>query len=655
MTVARLGVDVGGTFTDMVVVSEEGVITAKVPSTADQSDGVLAACDAAGVVAEEIGAFAHGTTVATNALLERRGADVALVTTEGFRDVIEIGRQNRPSLYDLSARRPPPLVPRERRFTVPERMGPKGELIPLDRRVLDDVIEGIRKSGVEAVAICFLFSHLHPEHETEAAGLIREAMPDAYVCASSEVLPEFREFERFSTTVANAYLVPRLRGYLDTLAHKARDRGLPAPLVMRSTGGVIDAVEAAELAAACVLSGPAGGVVGAASVAAESGFDDVLSFDMGGTSTDVAPIVEGRARDTVEAMVAGVPLRFPMVDVHTVSAGGGSIAWIDEGDALRVGPRSAGADPGPACYGRGGSEPTVTDANLLLGFLQDGGILGGRIALQRPSAEAAIRRLSERLGSDEIATALGIRRVANAEMVRALRVITVERGLDPRSFALCAFGGAGPMHACDLAGELGIRTVLIPRASGVLSALGLAVSDLRRDVAEAFPRSLRDVSKPDLLQRFDRLEKEAARDLADARIVRRADLRYTGQSYELTVPADDLSELGERFHDAHERMYGYHVEDEEIEIVSLRVAAMVPVPRVHPSEPSPSGAGQTSARRAYFESRWTEAHGMERAAMGAGSKLEGPSIVEFDEATCVVPPGWRGEIDDVGTLLLESS
>lgn len=654
MTSMRMGVDVGGTFTDIVVVSEDGMTTAKLPTTADQSDGVLAACRATGVVTADVEAFAHGTTVATNALLERRGADTALITTEGFRDIIEIGRQNRPSLYDLSARRPLPLVPRERRFAVPERMTPEGELMPLDRRVLDEVIEDIRRSGAEAVAICFLFSHLHPEHEAEAARIVREALPEVYVCASSEVLPEFREFERFSTTVANAYLVPQLRRYLDALSKKAGRSGLPEPLVMRSTGGVIDATEAAGLAAACVLSGPAGGVVGAASVAAASGFDDVLSLDMGGTSTDVAPIVAGRARDTIDAEVAGVPLRFPMIDLHTVSAGGGSIAWIDEGGALRVGPVSAGADPGPASYGRGGEEPTVTDANLLLGYLRDGAVLGGEIALQRASAEAAVLRLSKRMGSDETQTALGIRRVANAEMIRALRVISVQRGLDPRSFALCAFGGAGPMHACDLADELGIRTVLVPRASGVLSALGLAVSDLRRDVAEAFHRSLKDVPMRELLRRFGALEKQAQRGLGETRSQRRADLRYRGQSYELTVAADDLNELAERFHQEHERMYGFRVEDEEIEVVSLRVAATVPVPRVLPPEPPPSGDERIATRRAYFEDGWTEARVIRRAALRAGSKLEGPSIVEFDESTCLVPPGWRGEIDDVGTLVLES-
>src|SRR5215216_2888596 len=479
----RLGVDVGGTFTDLVALSEEGtLVTAKVPSTPrDQSEGVMNAIESSEVEPDTVAALAHGMTVATNALLERRGARTALVTTEGFRDVLEIARQDRPSLYDLSQDHPPPLVPRELRFTVKERMGPEGEITALDEESLEEAISALREAEVEAVAVCLLFAFLHPEHEQRVGEALREALPDVHVSLSSEVLPEFREYERFSTTAADAYLAPRLAAYLKNLAGKAEESGAPPPLIMQSSGGVARIDDAIEDAAGCVLSGPAGGVVGAAYVGSLGGYEDLLTFDMGGTSTDVAPIIGGEAQTTTETEIAGVPIKLPMVDVHTVSAGGGSIAWADAGGALRVGPHSAGAEPGPAAYGKGGEEPAVTDANLFLGYLRDGATLGGEVVLQRELAEKALKDLGEKLGLDVEDVALGIARVANAEMVRALRVISVERGLDPREFALLAFGGAGGMHACALAEELGMETVLVPRAGGVLSALGLAISDVRRD------------------------------------------------------------------------------------------------------------------------------------------------------------------------------
>ena len=415
MSETRLGVDVGGTFTDLVALSEGRLVTAKVPSTPrDQSEGVMNAIEAAEVEAASVGALAHGMTVATNALLERRGARTALVTTEGFRDVIEIARQNRPSLYDLAKDRPPPLVPRDLRFTVKERMGPEGEIEPLDEESLRSAVEALQGAGVEAVAVCLLFAFAHPDHERRVGGALREALPDAHVSLSSEVLPEFREYERFSTTAADAYLGPKLAAYLKNLAEKAEAAGVPAPLIMQSSGGVVPVEDAAADAAGCVLSGPAGGVVGAAHVGALGGYGDLLTFDMGGTSTDVAPIIAGEAQTTTETVVAGVPIKLPMVDVHTVSAGGGSVAWADAGGALRVGPHSAGAEPGPAGYGKGGGEPTVTDANLALGYLADGAELGGEVVLDRGLSEGALSSLGEGLGLDAEGTALGIVRVANA-------------------------------------------------------------------------------------------------------------------------------------------------------------------------------------------------------------------------------------------------
>jgi N-methylhydantoinase A len=590
----RLGVDVGGTFTDLVAVSEGRIVTAKVPSTpSDQSEGVLAAVEASGLDLRGCD-LRHGTTVATNALLERKGARTGLLTTEGFRDVIEIGRQNRPSLYDLARDRPPPLVPRELRFAVRERMGLDGSIEPLDEESVRHAAEQLGE--VDAVAICLLFAYLYPEHERRVGELVREALPGAHVSLSSEVLPEFREYERFATTVADAYLGPVLGAYLRRLEERLGEE----VLVMQSSGGVLPLAEAAGHAAAAVLSGPAGGAVGAAFVARACGYEDALTLDMGGTSTDVALVVGGEVATTTETVVGGVPIRLPAVDVHSVSAGGGSIAWLDEGGAVRVGPRSAGADPGPAAYGLGGSEPTVTDANLVLGHLPDEARLGGRIELRRDLAEEALARA----GLD----AEGVVRVANAEMARALRVMSVERGVDPRGLALVAFGGAGPMHACALADDLGIGTVLVPRASGVLSALGLAISDVRRDSLRAVHKPVGDLAEGD----FSSLGGGE----------RSADLRYRGQAAELTVPADDLGVIADRFHEAHERRHGYRMEDEPVEVVNVRVAAIVP----------------------------TEKPELEAEP---GEPIDGPAVVALPEATLVVAEGWRAAPHTTGTLVLE--
>jgi N-methylhydantoinase A len=657
MALTRLGVDVGGTFTDLVALSEGGVATAKVPSTPqDQSVGVMNAVSASGVESDALSALAHGMTVATNALLERRGARMALVTTEGFRDVLEIARQNRPSLYDLKEDRPPTLVPRELRFTVKERMGPKGEALPLDEASLEAAVSAVREAEVEAVAVCLLFAFMHPEHEKRVGEALREALPGVHVSLSSEVLPEFREYERFSTTAADAYLAPKLAAYLKNLSGKVDEAGLPSPLIMQSAGGVVSIEGAVEDSAAFVLSGPAGGVVGAAYVAGLGGYRDLLTFDMGGTSTDVAPVVDGEAQTSTETVIGGVPIKLPMVDVHTVSAGGGSIAWADAGGALRVGPQSAGAEPGPAGYNKGGEEPAVTDANLFLGYLADEAELGGEVVLRRDLSEKALEALGKKVGLSAEVTALGIVRVADAEMVRALRVISVERGLDPREFALLAFGGAGGMHACRLAEELGMKTVLVPRAGGVLSALGLAISDLRRDYVSPYLAALADVNVRELKELFEGMEGRAAKDLEGPQYTRRADLRYRGQSFELTVEAErplEVDKLEENFHAAHERRYGYRMEDEPVELVNLRLIATVPVDNPQLREPPAKGEAEAGRREANFDGEWQEVPILDRERMGKGSEVVGPAIVEFKESTCVVRPGWQGLVDGVGTLVLE--
>jgi N-methylhydantoinase A len=651
---ARLGVDVGGTFTDLVAVSDGRLVTAKVPSTTrDQSDAVMACVRAADVDPKRVSAFVHGTTVATNALLERKGARTALVTTEGFRDIIEIARQNRPALYDLTRDRPAAIVPRDLRFTVAERMGPAGPLRPLDDAALGTVVSAISRSDVESVAVCLLFSFLHPEHERRVGQALCNALEGTHVSLSSEVLPEVREYERFSTTVADAYLAPKLGDYLANLARRVTAAGMPPPFVMQSSGGSLGVEDARRRPAACVLSGPAGGVVGAAHIAGASGYGDVLSFDMGGTSTDVAVVVDGVVQGTTGSVVAGVPVRFPMVDVHTVSAGGGSIAWSDAGGALRVGPGSAGAVPGPAAYARGGGDPTVTDANLVLGYLADGARLGGEVTLHRGRSVEALTRLGESIGLDAMEAARGVVRVANAEMVRALRVVSVERGFDPREFALVAFGGAGPMHACALAEELEMPKVVVPRASGVLSALGLAISNLRRDYVRPWVGLLQDAHEERLEAVFADMEARAAQDLEECRCERYADLRYRGQSFELTVDAQRIRELTSRWHEAHEHRYGYRMESEDIELVALRVVATIPTAPPELRETEAAGPVSTRHRRASFDARWVDAPVLRRATMGRGSEVEGPAIVELDEATCVVRPWWSGGIDHVGNLVLE--
>jgi N-methylhydantoinase A len=649
----RFGVDVGGTFTDVVALIDGKMTLAKVRSTVeDQSRGVLAGLVASKVPFTPESELAHGMTVATNALLERRGARTALITTAGFRDVIEIGRQDRPDLYDLTRPRPPALIPRELRFTVRERVSAEGVIDPLDEASLNETIEQIREANVEAVAVCLLFSYLYPEHEHEVGAALRSALPKVRVSLSAEILPEFREFERVSTVAADAYVQPALASYLERLDRRLQEAGGPTPLVMQSSGGVTNVAGAVKRAAGCALSGPAGGVIGAAHVGELSGLGDLLTFDMGGTSTDVSIVVGGEAQVTTENIVAGIPVRFPMVDVHTVSAGGGSIAWTDDGGALRVGPHSAGAEPGPVAYGLGGTEPTVTDADLLLGHLSDRTVLGGSVALDLAAAERTFEEFGSSLGLNAVEAAAGVIAVADAEMTRALRRVSVERGLDPREFTLVAFGGAGPLHALAVAEELGVERVAVPRACGVLSALGLAICDLRRDYVRAFRHRLAELTPDSLETAFAGLEQQARAELPEGRIVRQVDVRYHGQSFELTVAAGDPEVLSERFHAAHEQRYGFRIPDEPLELVSVRVTTVAD--REVPETAPPTGLSEAPvvSRSVYLGGGWTDVEVLNRQALSPGTKISGPAIVEFPEATSLVRPDWTGEIDAAGTLVL---
>ncbi len=573
-----LGIDVGGTFTDAVLVEDGRVTTAKVPTTARQEVAVVAAARAVDARAPK--RFAHGTTTATNALLERRGARTAFVTNEGFQHLLHLRRQNRAHLYRPCAEHPEPLVPLERCHGVRGRLGPDGELVPLELASLPDL------GDPEAIAVCLLFSFRDPTHERAVADELRRRHPGARVVVSHEVAPEFREYERASTTVADAYLGPVAGGYLERLAAAASAAGLPEPLVMLSSGGVATAGEAAAHPAGILVSGPAAGVVGAGLVARLAGFEHALSFDMGGTSTDVCLLRDGRAERVSERVVGGLPIRLPSVDVHAVGAGGGSIVRRDAGGALRVGPESAGADPGPACYGRGGP-PTVTDANLLLGRVPRE--LPGGLVLDPTAAERALAGIPPE----------DVVEVVNSEMLRALRLVSVERGHDPREHALVAFGGAGPLHACALADELEIRAVLVPAAAGVLSALGLVASDERRDTVRSHVVPLAEAGE---------LPPEGE-----------ADLRYRGQSFEVTVPLGP--DLAARFHAAHEERYGHADPERELELVAVRTAEI--------------------RRGPHVELQVTQCY-----------KVEGPATVELEGSTVWVPAGWRGATDGHGTLVL---
>jgi N-methylhydantoinase A len=577
--VAILGVDVGGTFTDAVLLDGGRVRTAKVPTAERQEESVLAAAAAVGA-GSEVTRFAHGTTVATNALLERRGGRTAYVGNAGFEHLLHLRDQRRAHLYRLCEAHPAPLVPLERCHGVRGRLGPSGELEPLDLATLPDL------GDAEAAAVCLLFSFRDPSHERAVVAELRRRHPGVHVVASHEVAPEFREYERASTTAADAYLAPVAGRYLGALAGATREAGLPEPLVLLSSGGVATVEEAAAHPAAILVSGPAGGVVGAGLLARRAGFENAISFDMGGTSTDVCLLPGGQAARVHERVVGGFPIRLPTVDVHTVGAGGGSLVLRDAGGAIRVGPESAGARPGPACYGAGGG-PTVTDANLLLGRLP--AELPGGLTLDPEAAAAALGDIGPAAVID----------VVNAEMLRALRVISVERGHDPRDFALVAFGGAGPLHACALAEELGIEAVLVPEAAGVLSALGLVASEERRDRVVSHVRPLAEVG-----------ELPAAGE---------ADLRYRGQSFELTVPLED--DLAAAFHRAHEERYGYADPAREIEVVAVRTADVVPGPDIS-------------------------------FAAASGHQVTGPVLVGLPGSTCWVPDGWHGETNADGALVL---
>jgi N-methylhydantoinase A len=670
-----LGVDVGGTFTDAVLVGRDSTVhTAKVPSTPSRQsaavlDAVAQVLERAGAQPSDVRRFAHGMTVTTNALLQGRTARTALIATDGFTDVIELARQARPHLYRLCDAPPAPLVPAELRFAAPERMTPDGPLRELDRDAARALVLEVAAQQPQAVAVALLHSYAHPQHERLLGELIAELLPDARLSLSSDLVGTFREFERTATTALDAALSPLLGDYLRRLAGEAREQGLPEPQIMQSSGGLTDVARASAHAALTVLSGPAGGVGGALLLAGLAGERDVLCFDMGGTSCDVCLIERGDVAETAEREIAGRPLALPALDIHTVGAGGGSIAWRDSGGALRVGPQSAGAEPGPACYGRGGAEPTVTDANLLLGRLLADAPLAGNLALDRDAAERAVARLAAELGMDMLACAQGIVEVAESEMLGALRLITVQRGIDPRRFALMPFGGAGPLHACAMAEQLGISRVLCPRASGVLCALGLAAAAPRHDVSRTVLLRGAQLSAARLRELRESLLRDAgaslAGDVARERVV--YELRYVGQSFELAVEQSqsvDPAELSEAFAATHEQHYGYRDDGAEIALVTVRVSVWGSAPELRPR--AGAGGGHEAGGGADGTDAASGAHASTEIVFGgeslrasvlrgepaAGTRVCGPALCALPEATLLVAAGWSGVVDEHGTLTL---
>ena len=686
----RIGIDIGGTFTDVALVDEAtGKIgVAKVPTTpGDLAGGVVFALKTAmcryNVNPAEVGLLSHATTVVTNAILEQTGARAALITTRGFRDVLELRRSARAELYNLFQDAPASLIPRRRRFEITERVAADGSVItPIAEVEIDPLIRELEAAGAEAIAISLLFSFLNPQHEQLLARRLQEAMPGVPIYLSSDVLPEIKEFERSSTTAVCAYVGPILSSYVERLREVTRSHGLPPLHLMGSNGGIVEAAEAIAMPAIAVESGPAAGVVAAALVARQTGQLDLLSFDMGGTTAKASLIRGGHYETTPEYEVGGGssmsrwvhgtghPIRIPVIDLAEVSAGGGSIAWVDRAGALRVGPKSAGADPGPVCYGRGNTEPTVTDCNLVLGYLDRGSLLGGELAIDHDQASAAIRtRLAEPLGIDARMAAAAVIDVVNHAMAEALKIVSLQRGYDPREFMLAAFGGAGPLHAAALASELGIAGVICPPIPGAFSALGLVGTDLKRDYVQTLYTAGGSPDAAALEAAFVTLEKSGAAMLDRAgiaperrRFERAVDARYARQSYELPVPVSArpvdeaaLAQLIEAFHARHRKTYGHDNRSEPVQIVSVRLSAvgMLPALAIR-SEPAHSGTHALKCRRAVWfrETGAVAADVYERARMPADMQAAGPAVIESLESTILVPPGWHAKMNADGFVLL---
>ncbi|MES0173972.1 hydantoinase/oxoprolinase family protein [Mesorhizobium sp. M0006] len=671
----RIGVDVGGTFTDLSLINElTGALNNfKTPSTPhDPSEAIengLKLVIEAGFDPKAIAHFGHGTTVATNIIIERKGSLTGLLTTKGFRDVLEIARQQRPHLYDYSIHRPVPLVERWLRIEVPERFTADGdEIVQLDESAVRTAAAQFRAAGVAAVAVCFVHSYRFDAHEKRAGDILRDELPGIPISLSSDVQPEFREFERFSTTVMNAYLTPRIAAYLDRLMYRSRDLGIRAvPHTVHSNGGLMSMETAKAYPVRTCLSGPAAGVVGAAQVAEAAGFPNAVTFDVGGTSTDVSLVLNGRGAYTPLRDVAGYPIRCPMLDVHVIGAGGGSIAWVDDAGAMKVGPHSAGAVPGPVGYMRGGTEPTITDANLHMGRLNPVALLNGAMPVDRTAATRVVLEIAANIGVAPDDVADGIIRIAVANMARAIRSVSIERGCDLNDFALVAFGGAGPLHATFVADEVGIPTVLVPEAPGTMCARGVLLSNLSRSFVKSHVTALSDASWQEVLDNAASLTAEAEEWLISEGVheglrqfVRVIEARYLGQNFEVRVEGDmiDKDAFMQAFYRVNDEVYGYHVQDREIEIVNARVEAIGNIAR--PLEEPPIVTGTVEGARlgtrlvhmGQESDGWAEAGIYDRAKLPVGAMIVGPAIVEELTATTVLPSSWTATVDNWRNIIL---
>lgn len=656
-----VGIDIGGTFTDFVISQDGQLRIHKILSTPhNPAEALLSGLQALGVTA---GArISHGSTVATNAVLERKGARTALITTQGFRDVLEIGRQNRPILYALHPQLPPPLIPREWRFEVPERLDHTGQIVtPLDMSALDKILDVLVEQKIESVAVCFLYSFHNPIHEQAVRQRILERgiLSDSQIALSCEVLPEFREYERTSTVALDAYIRPVMSRYLQEIESKIPPQS--PLLVMKSDGGVVSARTARQQAAQTVLSGPAAGVIGAFYLAKLAGYDRIITFDMGGTSTDVA-LCPGMPSRRAETEIDGLPLRIRLLDIETVGAGGGSIARLDSGGALRVGPASAGAMPGPIIYGRGGQQLTVSDANAVLGRLDANHFLGGQMKLDLPTAQARMGTLAKQMKHKRETAALGIIEITNVNIDRAIRRVSIARGYDPRDFTLMAFGGAGPLHACEVAERLQIPRVLIPRTPGVLCALGLLVADVVRDSSRAILQPATPETTASLEKIMRELVEQAKADLANEGIDEThmsfmgwLDMRYRGQSYELTLPFE--GDLAENFHHTHAEIYGHTMRERVIEVVNLRLQAIgnVEKPRIawEKVRENDGSSAYIAQKSAFTRDGETTFQLYDRDKFIPGAVFEGAALIFQLDSTTYVPPHWTGRVDRYHNLILE--
>jgi len=679
MSRIRLGVDTGGTFTDLCLFEETSgeVMVTKVASTPGNparavADGIQRLIKKAGILPEELSFLIHGTTVATNALLEHKGARTALLTTEGFEDVLHIGRQNRPRLYDFRAARPAPVVPRNLRFGVPERVLHTGEVFrALDEAKAREIVEEIREQGIRSIAVSLIHSYVNPIHEKKIESILSETLPEAHVTVSAEVLPEFREYERTSTVCINAYVMPKVNEYVADLERQVGEMGIASDLyIMQSNGGVITARTARRMSARTVLSGPAGGALTGVFTSRAIERPNVITIDMGGTSSDICLIEGGSPGLTTESEIGGYPIKLPMIDINTIGAGGGSVAHIDAGGALRVGPESAGADPGPVCYGRGGTEPTVTDANLVLGRLNPAGLLGGEMPLQRDKAiEALEEKIARPLGLDVYQAAEGIISVVNANMIRGIRRVSVERGYDPREFVLVPFGGAGPMHGVELAQALNMKEIAVPAHPGISSAVGMLSADVRHDYVRTHISVSENANANQIQSIFEDMEAQGKEQLGregfhgpSVVLSRSADMRYIRQSYELSVPVQggaltgqDLATIAEAFHNLHKKAYGYARKTEAAEFVNLRVVALGKLPEFRVKQKT-SKTGKDPEpihiRDVTFGGRPLKTPVYSRDSLSDGVEIQGPAIVEQMDSTIALLPDYKAVSDRFGNLLI---